>query len=129
MTTAKRAGLAFVFLWFLIGGVGHFVLPQFFVQIIPPWVPSPLAVIYLSGAGELLGAFALLSARTRSLGGIWLLLIIACVTPVHIYMLQVPERFPQFPVPLLWLRLVIQAGLIICVWRSTRPDRVVPAIA
>ena len=123
MTTARRAGLIFVFLWFFIGGTGHFVVPQFFLQIIPPWVPLPLAAIYFSGAAELIGAFALLSPRLRPLAGIGLLLLIVGVTPVHLYMLQVPERFPQFPIVLLWLRLVLQLLLMICVWRCTRPDR------
>lgn len=119
--TAKRAGLAFVFLWFFIGGGGHFVAPAFFMPIMPPWVPWPLAAIYLSGVAELIGAFALLSPRTRAAAGIWLLLVIAAVTPVHIYMLQYPERFPQFPLFVLWLRILIQLLLMACVWWSTRP--------
>ena len=121
MSNPKRAGLVFVFLWFFIGGTGHFLGPEFFLKIVPPWVPNPLAAIYLSGVAELLGALALIPARTRPLAGVWLLGIIVCVTPVHIYMLQAPERFPQFPLFALWLRLPIQLLLMLCVWWSTRP--------
>ena len=123
MTSARRAGLIFVFLWFFIGGSGHFIVPQFFLQIMPPWVPAPQAMVSLSGIAELAGAFALFSGRLRSLAGIGLFVLILCVTPVHIWMLQVPERFPQFPVWALWLRLPIQVALLACVWWSTRPER------
>ncbi|GAC1630785.1 MAG: DoxX family protein [Nevskia sp.] len=121
MTAARRAALSFVFLWFFIGGSAHFLLPQFFLPIMPPWVPFPLAAIYLSGAAELAGAFALLSVRLRPAAGIGLCLLILGVTPVHIWMLQVPERFPQFPLFALWLRLPIQVALLACVGWSTRP--------
>ena len=118
----KRAGLLFTFTWFMVGGIGHFVLPGFFVSICPPWVPEPLAVVYLSGVVEIALALQLLPRRTRGWAGHALLALIVAVTPVHIWMLMVPERFPQFPVALLWLRLVIQAAFIVNVWWSTRPD-------
>ncbi len=119
----KRAGLVFTFLWFLIGGIGHFLLPAFFVSICPPWVREPLAVVVLSGIAEIALALQLIPLRTRRWAGYALLALIAAVTPVHIWMLMVPERFPQFPVALLWLRLVIQAAFFANVWWSTRPDQ------
>ncbi len=118
----KRAGLLFTFVWFIVGGIGHFVVPDFFVSICPPWVPEPLRVVYLSGLVEIALALQLIPRRSRSAAGYALLALIVAVTPVHIWMLMVPERFPQFPVALLWLRLVIQAAFIVNVWWSTRPD-------
>ena len=118
----KRAGLLFTCAWFVVGGVGHFVVPGFFVSICPPWVPEPVLVVYLSGVIELLLAALLLPRRTRGAAGLALLALIVAVTPVHIWMLMVPERFPHIPVVLLWIRLVVQAGFIVNVWWSTRPD-------
>ena len=118
----KRAGLAFTFIWFMVGGIGHFVLPGFFVSICPPWVPEPLRIVYLSGLAEVALALQLIPRRTRSFAGYALLALILSVTPVHVWMLMVPERFPQFPVAALWLRLVIQVAFFANVWWSTRPD-------
>ncbi|MCX7060688.1 MAG: hypothetical protein NTZ11_07300 [Gammaproteobacteria bacterium] len=118
----KRTGLLFTFTWFIVGGLGHFVVPDFFVSICPPWVPEPLRVVYLSGLVEIALALQLIPRRSRSAAGYALLALIVAVTPVHIWMLMVPERFPQFPVALLWLRLLIQAAFIVNVWWSTRPD-------
>jgi uncharacterized membrane protein len=119
----KRAGLAFTFLWFLVGGIGHFLASGFFVSICPPWVPEPLRVVQLSGALELLLAALLIPVRTRSLAGLALLALIVAVTPANVWMLiEHDTRFAQFPVGLLWLRLLIQAAFLVNVWWCTRPE-------
>lgn len=123
MNILKRAGLGFVFLWFLFGGVGHFVATDFFVSIVPPYIPWPRAAVYVSGVFELLGAIGILFARWRSLAGWGLTLLIVCVTPANLYMWQHPDLFPDFPPALLTLRMVIQVLLIACVIWSTRPQR------
>jgi len=123
MSKYKIAGLAFVFLWFFAGGIGHFVLTGFFAGIVPPYIPWPLAAVYVSGVFELLGALGLISAATRPWAGVGLLLLIVCVSPANIYMWQHPELFPKFPPALLGARLVIQVLLMVVVWWSTRPQR------
>ncbi len=37
----RRLGLGFVCAWFLIGGVGHFVVTPASTSIVPPFVPNP----------------------------------------------------------------------------------------
>lgn len=119
----KRAGLAFTFLWFLVGGIGHFLATDFFVSICPPWVPEPLLVVQVSGAIELLLAALLIPLRTRPLAGLALLALIVAVTPANVWMLiEHDTRFAQFPVGLLWLRLLIQAAFLVNVWWCTRPE-------
>ena len=59
------AGLAFVFLWFFIGGILHFVATDIEASIVPPWFPWPVAAVLVSGVFELLGAFGILVPATR----------------------------------------------------------------
>ncbi len=122
MSKYKFAGLVFVFLWFFGGGIGHFVVTGFFAGIVPPYIPWPLAAVYVSGVFELLGALGLIAAATRPWAGVGLLLLIVCVSPANIYMWQHPELFPKFPPALLGIRLVIQVLLMMVVWWSTRPQ-------
>ena len=124
MSMLKRAGLGFVFIWFVVGGIGHFIATDFFVRIVPPYMPWPLAAVYICGVFELLGAAALWSPRLRPWAGYGLLLLIVCVTPANLWMWQHPDLFPQFPPPMLSLRLLIQVLLVAVVWWSTRPDAV-----
>lgn len=119
---AKLAGLAFVFLWFFIGGIAHFVATETEMRIVPPYIPWPRAAVLVSGVFELLGAAGLLWPQTRRAAGIGLFLLTIAVTPAHIYMLQVPELFPSIPIWALWLRLPIQAAfLALIVWCTSTP--------
>jgi len=112
------AGLAFVFIWFFVGGIMHFVATDTEARIVPPWMPWPVAAVLVSGVFELLGAAGLLLAVTRRAAGVGLFLLTLAVTPAHIYMLQRPELFPV-PVWALWLRLPIQVGLLWLIWWSS----------
>lgn len=123
MNKFKLAGLGFVFCWFFFGGVGHFIATDFFVSIVPPYIPSPRAMVYISGVFELLGAIGILFARWRPLAGICLVVLIVAVTPANIYMWQNPQLFPDFTPFLLNVRMVIQVLLIACVIWSTRAPR------
>ncbi len=55
--TLARVGLA---AFLLFAGVGHFVAPEEFLAQVPPWMPAPLLVVYVSGVVELLLGAALL---------------------------------------------------------------------
>lgn len=121
MSTGKKMGLTVVFLFFLFGGVGHFLATDFFVHIVPPYIPYPRAVVWLSGVAELLLAFSLLSARLRSGAGYALLALICGVSLANIHMWLHPELFPEVPEWALSLRLLLQVGLLYLTWWSTRP--------
>lgn len=116
----RRAGRAFVFLWFFLGGIGHFAMTQAFATIVPPWIPHPVAMVYLSGVFELLGAFGILLEPTRRPAGWGLLLLTVAVTPANVYMWQHAAQFPIVPPWLLLLRLPVQVALLACIWWSTR---------
>jgi len=38
---------------YVIAGILHFIVPELYVQIIPPVLPAPLALVYLSGVAEI----------------------------------------------------------------------------
>lgn len=115
---AQFAGLTFVFLWFFIGGIMHFVATEAEARIVPPYIPWPVAAVLVSGVFELLGAAGIVIARTRRAAGVGLFLLTLAVTPAHIYMLQQPELF-NVPLWALWLRLPIQALLLVLILWST----------
>ena len=118
MGKPQAAGLCFVFLWFFIGGIMHFVATGTEATIVPPWMPWPVAAVLISGVFELLGAVGILYPPTRKAAGIGLFLLTIAVTPAHFYMLQRPELFPV-PLWALWLRLPVQLALLWLIWWST----------
>lgn len=116
---ARLAGVAFVFLWFAIGGVAHFVATETEMRIVPPWMPWPREAVLVSGVFELLGAAGLLWQPTRRLAGIGLFLLTLAVTPAHFYMLQRPDLFPAIPYWALIVRLPVQVALLALIAWST----------
>jgi uncharacterized membrane protein len=111
--------LAFVFLWFLVGGIAHFAATDTEMRIVPPYIPYPHAMVILSGVFELLGAAGLLYSPTRRTAGAGLVALTIAVTPAHIYMLQRPDLF-NVPYWALVLRLPIQLVLLLLIAWSTQ---------
>ena len=122
MNKVKSAGLAFVFLWFMGGGVMHFLSPEFFLAIMPPSLPYHEAAVAISGVFEIIGAVGLLFQRTRRMAGIGLFVLTVAVSPANIYMSLNPELFPDVSELALTFRLVIQVLLLACIWWSTAAD-------
>ena len=118
MSRGKLVGVAFVFLWFFIGGIAHFAATEMEMRIVPPYIPWPRAAVLVSGVFELLGAAGLLWRPTRRWAGIGLFVLTVAVTPAHIYMVQQPELFPV-PYWALVLRLPLQVALLVLIAWST----------
>lgn len=117
---ARNAGLAIVFLWFLIGGIAHFALTDLEMRIVPPYIPWHRAAVLVSGVVELIGAIGLLSQSTRRAAGWLLVAVTIAVTPVHLWMLQTADAW-DVPYWALVLRLPLQAALLALILWSTWP--------
>jgi uncharacterized membrane protein len=91
--TALR-GLAAVF--FVAAGIFHFVKPDFYIKIVPPYFPAPDLLVVLSGMAEIAGGLGLLIPRFRRAAGYGLIALLIAVYPANIYMARHPEIF-RFP--------------------------------
>lgn len=115
-----RLGLAFVFLWFGLGGIAHFTFTRIEERIVPPYLPWHHAIVLITGVLELLGALGLLFEGTRRAAGFGLFALTIAVTPANVYMLQRPELF-GIPYWILIARLPVQAALLaLILWVSTQ---------
>ena len=123
----RYLGLAIVFAWFMLGGVSHFTSVGLFLAIVPPYVPFPLAAVYVSGVFEVLFALGILIPLTRQWAGNLLMLLTLAVTPANVHMWLHPDLFPDVSPTLLSVRLVIQVLLLGLIWWSTRTKAASPA--
>lgn len=119
--STKRISRLVLALVFLVAGAAHFLRPQPFVRIVPPYLPEPLLLVYLSGAAEVAGGLGLLLPATRRWAAWGLVLLLIAVFPANIYMLQAHGAGVQVPLWALWLRLPLQLVLIAWAWQHTRP--------
>ena len=107
---------------FVVAGLLHFVIPKFYLAIMPVWLPSPLLLVQLSGAFEILGGIALLVPATRTLAAIGLILLLVAVLPANVEMLRLAQARGASPVFIAacWLRLPLQPLLMWWVWRVSQ---------
>ncbi len=117
----RYLGLATIFLWFFVGGIAHFTSTDFFVSIVPPWVPFPLWAVYVSGAIELVLAVLVLWSLTRRLAGWGLIALTIAVTPANLHMYMNSEQFPSASETTYFVRLIVQVILLLTIWWSTKP--------
>lgn len=118
----RVAALALVFAWFLLGGIGHFVLTDAFTSVVPPYIPYPRFVVLATGAFEIAAALALLRRAWRERVGWTLMAFTICVTPVHIDMLIHADRH-AIGAPALWARLLFQPVYVWIIWFAARASR------
>ncbi len=112
----SRSQAALAGFW-LFAGTMHFVIPKQYEAIVPPYVPRPREVVYLSGVAELAGGALVLSPRTRRFAGPYLVALLAAVFPANVNMAVNAERFRRIPQAVLWARLPLQGLLIAWVYR------------
>ena len=117
--TARRFSRYALALLFVGAGIMHFIRPETYLRIMPPWLPAPLLLVQLSGAFEVLGGLGLLGPRTRRLAGWGLLALLVAVFPANVYMAQIHEQL-GIPGWLAWGRLPLQLPLMWWVWRASR---------
>jgi uncharacterized membrane protein len=124
---AGRLGLALLFLFTC---AGHFIAPAELAQMLPPWAPRPIALIYLSGVVELAAGAAVLLQSTRRAAGWFIIVLLAALLPLNIY--AALERAPVGghawgPVYLL-IRVPLQAFIAWWSWLfAARRTRAEPA--
>ena len=79
---------------FVVSGFLHFFHSEPYIRIIPPFLPWPKMLVWVSGGSELLGGIGLLLVRFRRWAAYWLALLLVAVFPANIYMAVAHVPFP-----------------------------------
>jgi len=107
----------------LTAGIGHFVRPDGFAQIVPDYLPWPYELVYISGVFEILGGLGLLISKTRRAAAWGLIALYIAVFPANIHMAlhELPFMGTVHPIGN-WVRLPFQLVFIAWAYWNTRPD-------
>ena len=106
--------------FFVLAGANHFINPDFYVGIMPPYLPWHRELVALSGVAEIALGALLLFRRWAVLAGWGLIALLVAVFPANIHMTMHPELYPSLSPVALWLRLPVQALLIAWAYWYTR---------
>lgn len=71
---------------YVAAGSNHFINPAGYMQIMPLWLPQPLALIYISGVCEIVFGLLLLPLCTRRAAAWCIILLLVAIFPANIQM-------------------------------------------
>jgi uncharacterized membrane protein len=108
-TRRDKAAAAMAALFFFTG-TDHLLHPARYVAMIPPALPAPVALTYISGFFELAGAIGLLIPRTRRWAAWGLVALLVAIFPANIYVAFAGTTVEGLPAGrwYYWVRLPIQ---------------------
>ncbi len=112
--------LLFLAALFVSAGLLHFVIPQHYTSIMPPWLPYHTELVYVSGILEMAGGIGILIPSLRRAAGVGLIALLVAVFPANVQMLMnsMGSHASSLSLVLLWLRLPLQPLLIVWVWKA-----------
>lgn len=116
----KKIGLYFLSALFVLGGINHFIKPDFYLKIMPHYFPMPLFLVFISGLIEVLLGIMLLFAQYKKMAAWGIILLLISFFPVHINMIIHAEQWNEIPTAFLYVRILLQFLLIAWAYQYTK---------
>ena len=105
-------------------GVDHFINPDYYIHIMPPYLPFHIELVYISGFFEVILGLMLLFLKTRFYAACGLIMLLIAVYPANIYLAfnQKPQEAIKISHFLAsWIRLPLQFVFIaLAYWHSKK---------
>lgn len=116
----RKILLILLALFMILGGINHFIKPEFYQRMMPPYIPAPDFMIAASGVAEFLLGIGLLWPRTRVLAAWGVIALLIAVFPANIHMYLHREEWPEIPSIVPLVRLPFQLVFLGWAWMFTR---------
>lgn len=111
---SEKIGLFIMAGLYFVAGVNHFLKPKIYLKIMPPYLPKPELLNYLSGLAEIILAIGLLFEPSRKVSAWGVIALLVAIYPANLYMWTSKMKLFNKVIPT-WghiLRLFAQLALI-----------------
>jgi uncharacterized membrane protein len=122
----KRCSLWLMAAFYVAAGIAHFLNPDFYLEIMPPYLPWHRALVAISGVAEIGLGLLLLVPATRHAAAWGVIALLIAVFPANLHMAihhvqpaHAPAWMGQASPLALWLRLPVQGLLVWWAWWHT----------
>ena len=127
MSLTKRILLYVQAAFYVFAGTQHFRVPDYYLPMMPDYLPAHAELVFLSGVAEVLCGLGLLLPQTRRLAAWGTIALLLAVFPANIHVAL--HNVPLFGAKegagaLNWIRLPFQLLLIAWAWWYTGEDAV-----
>ncbi len=105
---------------YILAGINHFRVPNFYIKMMPPWIPKHYQMVLFSGFCEVTLGTLLYWPQTRSLAAWSIIAMLFVFFIVHFYMLnERDKKFKKISSVLLYARILFQFALIFWAYTFT----------
>lgn len=123
MHLSKEQQIRIFAIFFIIAGINHFIMPNFYLPLIPNYFPLPKVLNILAGVVEIVLGVGLFSQKTRRYSGIGIAVLMIAFIPSHWHFIQIGSCLSEslcVPAWIAWMRLLIIHPILIAigVWAS-----------
>jgi uncharacterized membrane protein len=108
----RTASLILLAVLFVLAGLNHFLHPETYLAMMPPYLPAPDVLNYISGAAEVAGGVGVLMPRLRRAAAWGLVALLVAVFPANLHMALHGLAGATIPAWMLWVRLPLQFVLM-----------------
>lgn len=95
--------------FYFVAGINHFVNPEFYLPLIPSYLPNPEFINLASGVFEVLLAIGVAIPKYRKTAVVLIILMLIAFIPSHVYFIQegacMGEQSLCTPIWVAWIRL------------------------
>jgi uncharacterized membrane protein len=120
MSLTKRFLLGLQSILYIAAGLNHFINPDFYLRMMPPYLPWPTFLHLTAGVLEVVGGALLLFPPLRHWAAWGLVLLLLAVYPANLHVAFNHHLYPEIPLLFHWIRLPLQFLLIAWAWWFTR---------
>ena len=126
LETVMKKGLVVYLqsIFYFVAGVNHFVHPEFYLPLIPKYLPLHEEINVVAGIVEVLFGLGLLFTKSRRLAAYGIMLMLIAFIPSHVFFIDIGgcvEDGLCAPLWVGWVRLVlVHPLLILWAWKAGR---------
>ena len=102
--------------FFVLAGARHFITPEYYMKLMPSYLPAHLILIYTSGFFAILGGVGLMIPRLKSFSAWGLMVLLLAVLPANINMWTNNIELPNALTPNWYILLRILLQFILIGW-------------
>ncbi|MGD1839769.1 MAG: hypothetical protein ACFB0B_02575 [Thermonemataceae bacterium] len=120
---SSKTALWGAIIFYLVAGINHFVMPQFYLQLTPDFLPYPALINQIAGVAEIMLAIGLVFIATRKISA-WLIVAMLLL----FYLVHVGHLFKPpvaLPYAVYIFRLFLQVFLIYWIVQVGKTKRVI----
>ncbi|MTI20209.1 DoxX family membrane protein [Fulvivirga sp. RKSG066] len=103
-------------MFYCVAGLNHFIMPDFYLGLIPDYLPNPELINSLSGVIEMLLGLLVIPKRTRRLACLGIVIMLVAFIPAHLHFIIIGSCVEEglcVPPWIAWFRLVVIHPLLI----------------